>query len=144
VPDGEPGEGGSHLLAIRWIHDLASFEKLPVAEQERVFGRTKASSVELEGEAKPPSAHIARVEISDENGQELPIWRRSVPYGTLTEHGLYFVAFSSDRPRFDRMLARMFGTDEDGRHDRLMDFSRPVSGAYYFAPSLTLLAELSS
>ena len=144
VPDGEAGEGGSHLLAIRWIHDLASFEKLPVAEQERVFGRSKARSVELEGEAKPPTSHIARVEISDENGQELPIWRRSVPYGTLTEHGLYFVAFSADRPRFDRMLARMFGTDDDGRHDRLMDFSRPVSGAYYFAPSLTLLAQLSS
>jgi deferrochelatase/peroxidase EfeB len=31
----------------------------------------------------------------------------------------------------------MFGTAEDGLHDRLTDFSRPVGGAYYFAPSLT-------
>ena len=51
-----------------------------------------------------------------------------------------FVAFSADRTRFDRMLSRMFGL-EDGIHDRLTDFSRPVTGSFYFAPSLTLLAE---
>jgi porphyrinogen peroxidase len=143
VPDGEPGAGGSHVLTMRWIHDLAAFEALPVVEQERVFGRRKSNSLELVGDAKPPTAHIARVEISNEAGEELPIWRRSVPYGTLTEHGLYFLAFSADRARFDRMLARMFGTEGDGLHDHLVDFSRPVSGAFYFAPSLTVLAELS-
>jgi putative iron-dependent peroxidase len=142
VPDGQPGEAGSHVLAMRWVHDLAAFDALPVAEQERVFGRTKADSVELEGAARPPTAHIARVEIHDEDGEELPIYRRNVPYGTLAEHGVYFLAFSAEPTRYDRMLARMFGTSGDGFHDRLTDFSRPVSGAYYFAPSLTMLAEL--
>jgi deferrochelatase/peroxidase EfeB len=37
----------------------------------------------------------------------------------------------------------MFGPSEDDLHDRLADFSRPVSGAFYFAPSLTLLATLA-
>jgi putative iron-dependent peroxidase len=143
VPDGRPGAGGSHVLAIRWVHNLDAFEALPVPEQEGVFGRTKPNSVELEGDAKPPTAHIARVEIEDASGNELPIYRRSVPYGTAKEHGLYFVAFSAERTRFDTMLARMFGTSGDGRHDRLVDFSRPVSGAYYFAPPLTLLADLA-
>jgi len=41
------------------------------------------------------------------------------------------------------MLGRMFGTDGDGRHDRLTDFSRPVSGGYYFAPPLNLLLEMA-
>jgi len=54
----------------------------------------------------------------------------------VAEQGLHFVAFSADPTRFDRMLARMFGTAPDGLSDRLTDFSRPVSGAYYFAPSL--------
>jgi putative iron-dependent peroxidase len=143
VPDGRPGAGGSHVLAMRWVHNLASFESLPVAEQEQVFGRTKAASIELEEDSKPPTAHIARVEIEDAAGNELPIYRRSVPYGTVAEHGLYFVAFSADRARYDRMLARMFGTDGDGRHDRLTEFSRPVSGAYYFAPPLNLLTDLA-
>ena len=137
VPPGEPGEAGSHVLAMRWVHDLDAFHRLPIAEQERVFGRSKAESIEMSDEEKPPDAHIARVEIGDDD----EIFRRSVPYGTVDEHGLYFVAFSADRSRFDRMLARMFGND--GVRDRLTDFSTPVSGAYYFAPSNTALRELA-
>jgi putative iron-dependent peroxidase len=40
------------------------------------------------------------------------------------------------------MLTRMFATSGDGLHDHLTDFSRPVTGAYYFAPSLESLAAL--
>jgi putative iron-dependent peroxidase len=138
VADG-PGAGGSHVLAQRWIHDLTAFDRLAVADQEATIGRTKPDSVELDD--KPATAHISRV-VVEEDGEELEIYRRSAPYGTVREHGLYFVAFSADRTRFDKMLARMFGTTGDGLHDHLTDFSRPVSGAYYFAPSLQALAAL--
>jgi putative iron-dependent peroxidase len=142
VPDGRPGAGGSHVLAIRWVHDLRAFHALATEEQEAIIGRTKTDSIELDDDAKPPTAHIARVEIEDTAGVELPIYRRSVPYGTVAEHGLYFVAFSADRARFDTMLGRMFGISGDGLHDRLTDFSRPVGGAYYYAPPLNVLADL--
>jgi porphyrinogen peroxidase len=142
VPPGEPGQGGSHVLAMRWVHDLDAFHSLPVGEQEAVIGRTKAASIELSDADKPRTAHIARVEIEAGDG-ELEIFRRSVPYGTVGEHGLYFVAFSADPSRYERMLARMFGISGDGIRDRLTDFSRPVSGAYYFAPSLNALNELA-
>jgi putative iron-dependent peroxidase len=89
----------------------------------------------------PANAHIARVQVT-EGEEELEIYRRSVPYGTVDKHGLYFVAFSAERTRYDRMLERMFGLGQDGVHDRLTDFSRPVSGAFYFAPSLTTLREM--
>ena len=143
IPDGQPGEGGAHVLVMRWIHDLAAFEQLPTREQEKVIGRSKPSSIEMTGEALPPDAHIARVQINDQAGEDLAIYRRSVPYGTVAEHGLYFVAFSADRSRFDRMLARMFGLEPDGIHDRITDFSRPVTGSFYFAPSLSTLVELA-
>jgi putative iron-dependent peroxidase len=141
IPPGLPGEGGSHVLAMRWVHDLDAFHSLPIPEQERIFGRTKLNSEELTENQRHPSGHLARVQVV-EGGSELEIYRRSVPYGTVAEHGLYFVAFSADRTRFDRMLARVFGTSVDGVHDRLTDFSRPVSGAFYFAPSLSTLREL--
>jgi putative iron-dependent peroxidase len=143
IPPGRPGEGGSHVLVMRWVHDLDAFHRLPVADQERVFGRTKPDSVELAPGVKPPTAHIARVEVDDESGEELSIYRRSVPYGTVAEAGLLFVAFSFDRARFDRLLARMFGTSGDGLTDRLTDFSRPVGGACYFAPSLNALDDVA-
>ena len=144
VPAGQPGAGGSHVLAMRWVHNLDAFDALPLHEQERVFGRSRPDSRELQGVDKPPTAHIARVQIDDMDGRELQIYRRSVPYGTVAEPGLYFVAFSQDPARFHRMLARMFGTSGDGLHDHLTDFSKPVSGAFYFAPSLTLLAQLAN
>jgi putative iron-dependent peroxidase len=138
IPPGIVGEGGSHVLVMRWVHDLAAFERLSVPNQERVIGRTKTESIELSEGEKPATAHIARVETFA-SGTEQEIFRRSVPYGGATEHGLYFVAFSRERARYDRLLARMFGTSGDGVHDRLTHFSRPVSGAYYFAPSVNLL-----
>ena len=142
VPDDRPGGGGAFALTMRWVHNLEAFGRLSVEDQERVIGRTKLDSVELDDEAKPATAHIARVTI-EEGGEELELYRRSVPYGTVAEHGLFFVAFAADPSRFDKMLARMFGTTDDRQHDRLTDFTRPVSGAYYFAPSLETLSAIA-
>lgn len=142
LPDDARGAGGSYVLAMRFVHDLDAFERLPIDEQERVIGRTRSDSIELAD--KPSTAHIARVEIHDERGEELPIFRRSVPYGTVREHGLYFVAFSQDQERIETMLRRMFGGSGDGLHDRLTEFTRPVSGAFYFAPPLDLFARMAA
>ncbi len=38
--------------------------------------------------------------------------------------------------------ARMMGTAGDGLHDHLMDCTRAVSGATFFAPSLEVLKSL--
>jgi putative iron-dependent peroxidase len=142
IPDAGAGVGGSHAIVMRWVHDLAAFHALGLREQEGVFGRTKADSVELDDDVKPPTAHIARVVVEDEEGEELEIYRRSVPFGTVTEQGLLFVAFSRDPSRFDVMLARMFGTSGDNVHDQLIEFSQPVTAATYFAPSLEAIASL--
>lgn len=141
VPRGHPGAGGSFAMTQRWVHDLAAFDALPVPEQEAAIGRTKDASVELDDDTKAPTAHIARVVI-EEDGEELEIYRRSIPYGTVSEAGLYFVAFSADPGRFEKMLRRMFGHSGDGLHDHLTDFTRPVSGSYYFVPSLEDLVAL--
>lgn len=143
VPDDQPGQGGAFAMTMRWVHDLEAFEQLSVRDQERVIGRTKLDSAELDDETKPATAHIARVTI-EEDGEELELYRRSVPYGTVHEHGLFFVAFSADPSRFDKMLARMFGTAGDTRRDHLTDFTRPVSGAYYFAPSVQTLQAIAA
>ncbi len=142
VPEGQPGAGGSHVIAQRWVHDLESFNRLEVSEQEKVFGRTKPDSEELPEGVKPPDAHISLTEIHDERGEELPIFRRSTPFGGVAEKGLFFLGFSSDRSRFEKMLSAMFGVGEGQLRDRLLDFSTPVSGSFYFAPSLDDLEAL--
>jgi putative iron-dependent peroxidase len=140
VGDG-PGAGGSYAITQRYIHDLDAFHALPVPAQETTFGRTKPDSIELDD--KPVDAHISRVEIENEDGEEIEIYRRSVPYGNSEEFGLYFIGFTDDLDTFDRMLANMYGTSGDGVHDRLMDFTRPVSGAYYFLPPVEVMNEIA-
>jgi len=142
IAEGSPGEGGSHVIAQRWVHDLTSFAELDVAEQERVIGRTKLDSVALPRDVRPADAHIMRAELLDAAGNERPIYRRSVPFGNVEERGLYFLGFSAERDRFDGMLAQMFGTSGDGLHDHLLDFSTPVAGSFYFAPSIDDLAAI--
>jgi putative iron-dependent peroxidase len=135
IPDG-PSAGGSFVLTQRWVHDLRAFEKMPVEEQECVFGRTKDGSVELD--PLPERCHIERVVMTDADGEEREIYRRSFPYGTTDELGLLFLAFCGDLSTFQDMLDRMFGL-ADGLRDRLTDVSRPVSGAYYVAPTVEVL-----
>jgi putative iron-dependent peroxidase len=135
--------GGSFAFAQRYVHDLAKWQSLPVAEQEQVIGRRKRDSRELSSRAKPPTAHISRTVI-EEDGEELEILRHSFPYGTTSECGLFFLAYTRDLGIPEKMLRRMLGAAGDGLHDRLMEFSRAVSGASFFAPSLRVLRSLAA
>ena len=143
IGDEEPEfAGGSYLLTQRYVHGLERWNRLSDGDQEGIIGRTKADSVELDDEVRPATSHISRVVI-EEHDEELEILRHSMPYGEASgEAGLFFIAYSCRRDIFDKMLGRMFGTAGDGLHDRLMEFSSPVSGAYFFAPSAEVLEGL--
>lgn len=134
--------GGSYALVQRFIHRLDAWEQLADNEQEGIIGRSKPDSVEMEDDVKPETAHISRVVI-EEDGEELEIVRHSMPYGEASgESGLMFMAYSKDQTICDKMLARMYGTSDDALSDRLMHFTQPVSGAYFFVPSKEMLLGL--
>lgn len=136
IPDGIPGAGGTILLLQKWSHDATAWESLPVAEQEHVIGRTKDESVELDD--KPSDSHVARTD-QDRFGK---IFRRNMPYGTVTDHGTMFVGFSADQQRLTTMLESMAGLT-DGVRDALTGYTQPLTGAYYFVPSTQSLRRCS-
>jgi putative iron-dependent peroxidase len=136
-----PYAGGSYVAVQRYVHDLERWRRLDDREQEQIIGRTKRGSVELPKAKKPQTAHISRVVI-ERDGAELQILRQSYPWGTVREAGLYFAAYTKSLDIFDLMLARMMGTTVDRLHDRLMEFSRAVTGATFFVPSLETLSSL--
>lgn len=138
VPAGQPGAGGSHVLTQRWATDLYAFNALGVAEQEAVIGRTKADSIELEGDAMPANSHVSRTDAKVD-GVAMKVFRRSVPYGNLSERGLYFVSFACEQRRHRVQLERMYGLTDDGIHDRLIEFSKAKTGSYFFAPCVDAL-----
>jgi putative iron-dependent peroxidase len=136
-------EDGSFIFAQRYVHELEKWKRLKVDAQENVIGRSKLESIEMDDEHKPENAHIARVVIEDNEGEELEILRHSLPYGDgQGEQGLFFIAYTKDLTRIDRMLVNMFGTQGDGIHDRLLHFVTPMDGAYFFAPNEEVLEEI--
>jgi len=135
LPEGVPGAAGSVLLLQKWKHQVTAWEALPVEQQERIMGRTKPDSVELEN--KPTDSHVARTD-QDEFGH---IFRRNMPYGNVEDHGTVFVGFSADQKRLSRMLESMAGL-VTGARDALTRFSQPLTGSYYFVPSVEDLRRL--
>jgi porphyrinogen peroxidase len=133
IPDGNPGEGGTILLLQKWAHD-PEWMSVPVAQQEQIIGRTKPDSVEFKD--KPSDSHVARTD-QDTFGK---IFRRNMPYGTVTNHGTMFVGFSADQQRLSKMLESMAGLTT-GKRDALTRYTRPITGAYYFVPSTACLRE---
>ncbi len=139
VGDGDPPfAGGSYVAIQRYVHDLAAWERLAVAEQEKIIARTKADDIEFKSEDKPATAHIKRVSIK-EDGKSLEILRHSMPYGDTGACGLYFIAYCNTPDHFDKMLARMLVAGADGHYDHLMQYSAAVTGASFFAPSRDML-----
>jgi putative iron-dependent peroxidase len=135
LPEGVPGAAGSVLLLQKWKHKVTAWEALPVQQQERIMGRTKLDSIELEN--KPLDSHVARTD-QDEFGN---IFRRNMPYGNVEDHGTMFVGFSADQKRLSRMLDSMAGRTT-GARDALTRFTQPLTGSYYFVPSVESLRRL--
>jgi putative iron-dependent peroxidase len=130
------GDGSSVLLYQKWRH-LPSWRQLGVGEQERVIGRTKADSVELDDAEMPQDSHVSR-NVVEEGGEELAIYRRNVAYGGPTDHGTVFVGFCASQHPLETMLRRMAGVG-DGVRDALTRYTTPLSGAYYVVPSVDVL-----
>ncbi|MBS0848887.1 Dyp-type peroxidase [Citrobacter sp. JGM124] len=133
--------GGSYVLVQRWEHNLRQLNRMSVHEQEMVIGRTKQENEEIEADKRPVTSHLSRVDLK-EDGKGLKILRQSLPYGTASGvHGLYFIAYSARLHNIEQQLLSMFG-ETDGKHDAMLRFTRPVTGGYYFAPSLDVLLTL--
>ncbi len=132
--------GGSYVLVQKYLHDLVAWNALPVEEQERIIGRSKLSDIELDDAVKPTSAHNALTTIV-EDGKQLEIVRDNMPFGELGkgEFGTYFIGYARSPHRIEQMLVNMFVGRPPGNYDRLLDFSRPVTGTLFFVPSATFL-----
>jgi len=135
LPEGVPGAAGSVLLLQKWKHKVTAWEALPIEQQECIMGRTKLDSIELEN--KPADSHVACTD-QDVFGK---IFRRNMPYGRVEDHGTVFVGFSADQKRLSRMLDSMAGL-VNGTRDALTRYTQPLTGSYYFVPSVESLRRL--
>ncbi|MBX7115491.1 MAG: Dyp-type peroxidase [Myxococcaceae bacterium] len=128
-----PGlDGGSFVAIQKWVHDLGRLEKMPPHARDHLVGRGHETNEELAD--APASAHVKRA-AQERFEPAAFMLRKSMPWGNAREHGLYFVAYGNSFSAFERVLHRMAGLD-DGITDGLLQFSRAVSGGFYFCPPM--------
>ena len=137
--------GGSYAIVQKYLHDLAGWNAVPVEQQEKIIGRRKLDGIELDDAAKPAFAHNTLTTI-EEDGEELKIVRAGTPFGEVGkgEFGTYFVGYARSPRRIEQMIENMFIGKPPGNYDRLLDFSRAVTGTLFFVPTATFLEDVAA
>lgn len=142
VGDEDPAyAGSSYVIVQKYLHDLDSWNRLPVEAQERVIGRTKLADLELADDVKPASSHVALNTIVDADGNQRQILRDNMPFGRVGEgeFGTYFIGYARDPDVIEQMLSHMFIGNPPGTYDRILDFSTATTGSLYVVPTVEFL-----
>jgi putative iron-dependent peroxidase len=136
--------GGSYVIVQKYLHNLDAWNALSTEAQELIIGRNKLSDIELDDSVKPTSSHSSLTTIV-ENGEEIKILRDNMPFGRPghAEFGTYFIGYSRSPRTIEQMLENMFIGRPPGNYDRLLDFSRAVTGNLFFVPSATFLDNIA-
>lgn len=137
------GVGGSYIVVQKYVHDLTAWKSLKTEQQEAIIGRTKSDNIELDDAESGQQSHKTLTTIEDESGEH-EILRDNMPFGSpgSAEFGTYFIGYTARLWVIERMMQRMFVGNPPGLHDRILDFSRPLTGTTFFAPSASVLASL--
>ena len=133
VQNAGAGLDGSSFVAVqKWRHDFSRFDNLSTEAQDDTFGRHVADNEEFE--EAPESAHVKR-SAQESFSPEAFMLRRSMPWADGMIGGLNFIAFGHSVDAFEAILHRMIGR-EDGIPDALFNFTRPLTGSYYWCPPM--------
>ena len=129
---GDAMEGSTFLAIQQWEHDFEAFEAFDPATRDDMIGRRQSDNEELED--APESAHVKRT-AQESFEPEAFMLRRSLPWVEGNRGGLMFSSFCKTLDAFEAQMDRMTGA-EDGIADALFQFSRVLSGAYFWCPGM--------
>ncbi|WP_429970899.1 Dyp-type peroxidase [Fructilactobacillus sp. Tb1] len=127
---------GSYLFAQKWIHNMDSWNNMPVEHQDKAIGREKFSDLELDDDDKYKNAH----NVASNTGDENKIIRMNVPFSDPASNvnGTYFMGYSRYWHVTKGMLQQMVDMS-----DFLLTFSTLKTGTLYFIPSRPMLAKIA-
>ncbi|WP_322102956.1 Dyp-type peroxidase [Paraburkholderia sp. J41] len=135
--------GGSYVVVQKYVHDLNAWRSQQIETQEQIIGRTKYDNVELPDSTDSQKSHKSLCTIVDAEGEH-DILRDNMPFAVpgMGQFGTYFVGYSRHLWVIEKMLQRMFIGDPPPFHDRILDFSKAMTGNTFFVPSRSFLMGL--
>ena len=135
--------GGSYVIVQKYLHDMAGWNALAVETQERIIGRTKLADIARAGREAVVLAQLADHARRGRPGSEDPARQHAVRApgrGRIRHH---FIGYARSPAPIEQMLENMFVGRPPGNYDRLLDYSRAVTGSLFFVPSADLLEALA-
>lgn len=142
--DDKNGAGGSYLLIQKYLHDLKDWGKLKVEDQENVIGRTLLNNEELPDAVGDAQKSHKTITTLVKDGVEYDILRDNTQFGRpgYGEFGTFFIGYSRRLWVTEQMLENMYVGVPAGKYDRILDYSKAVTGNVYFVPSAATLESL--
>lgn len=133
--------GGSYAIVQKYLHDHDAWNALPAEQQDRAIGRRKLDDIEIPDPQKAPNSHLALNTITAPDGTQRQIVRDNMPFGAIgaAQLGTYFIGYASAPDVIEEMLRNMFIGKPPGNHDRILDFSTPLTGGLFFVPTTHFL-----
>ncbi|PAV66601.1 hypothetical protein WR25_08725 [Diploscapter pachys] len=136
---------GDILLHIRAEHMDLCFELAALLVKrlgDAVAVVDELADIELDAASKPSCSHSSLTTL-EEGGQEIKILRDNMPFGRpgAGEFGTYFIGYARSPAPIEQMLENMFVGKPPGNYDRLLDYSRAVTGGLYFVPPVDFLEQ---
>jgi putative iron-dependent peroxidase len=128
---GEGIDGSSFVAIQQWLHDFDMLDSMTDEEKDNSIGRHISDNEEFDA---PEYAHVKRTAQEDFEPEAF-VLRRSMPWAEGMSGGLMFVAFGKTFSAFEAQLNRMLGHDDDIQ-DALFNFTKPVTGAYFWCPPM--------
>ena len=128
--------GGGYVTTQRYATELTRWSASTTEDLEAAIGRAKGGR----HRARRRDVPAGRAQGSDDDHARRC---QSRAWGTTSESGTYFIACARDLSVTEDMLERMYVADADGVYDLLLDFTIPLTGTNFFAPSLDVLEALA-
>ncbi len=137
--------GGSYVVTQKYLHDLKAWKGLSTEVQEQIIGRREFTNTELPDAPEADQKSHKTLCTITKDGIEHDILRDNMPFArpSHAEYGTYFIGYSRHLWVVEQMIERMFIGSPPPLHDRILDFSRAVTGNVFFVPSRSALAAMA-
>ena len=136
--------GGSYVIVQKYLHDLERWNTLSTEEQEKIIGRHQAvrHRTGRRGQTHLSTQRAHNHRRGRKRDQD-PARQHALRQPGHGEFGTYFIGYSRSPRTIEQMLENMFVGRPPGNYDRLLDFSRAVTGNLFFVPSATFLEDVA-
>ena len=141
IGEEDPGFAcGSYVIVQKYLHDLQAWNALSTEARNELSAALSCRILSWTSRSSPLPRTTPSRPLSRTAGRSKSC-ATTCPSGwpSQGEFGTYFIGYSRSPRTTELMIENMFVGRPPGNYDRILDFSRAVTGSLVFVPTATFL-----